>query len=239
MCFIRGTVDIPHSRRSRYTRALPRLRPESAWRCRDSMTPTLWHPHSVVLDYLGTSLFLDPIDFYLPGLNILVFDRVQICSRSTRTGTIDATPPPAQPDVRPEVTGGGSDLDSGGRGIELKVCGLLHIHLLQRVLRQYQLLQYRVITSHHNYRHHQVLSDEHRSKTEGGKGNSRGREAVVEAEVWMGTKCSIWIGISAYLLGVWTARSFRQYISTIGQSAATTELRAGSCCCHARSGCYP
>ncbi|KAK9158436.1 hypothetical protein Scep_005010 [Stephania cephalantha] len=60
-----------------------------------------------------------------------------------------------------------------------------------------------------------------------------------EAEVWMGTECCIWIGISAYLLGVWTTRSFRPYVSMIGQRAATAESGAWSCCCRARSDYYP
>ncbi|KAK9098301.1 hypothetical protein Syun_025346 [Stephania yunnanensis] len=33
---------------------MPHPMTKSAWRCRDSATPTLWHPHSVVLDYLPT-----------------------------------------------------------------------------------------------------------------------------------------------------------------------------------------
>ncbi|KAK9125426.1 hypothetical protein Scep_014272 [Stephania cephalantha] len=42
----------------------------------------------------------------------------------------------------------------------------------------------------------------------------------------------------AYLLEVWTAKSLRRYVSTIGQRAATSEPGAGSCYCRARSDCY-
>ncbi|KAK9098744.1 hypothetical protein Syun_025789 [Stephania yunnanensis] len=45
--------------------AMPHPMTESAWRCHDSATPTLWHPHSVVLDYLGTSLYCFPLTLIL------------------------------------------------------------------------------------------------------------------------------------------------------------------------------
>ncbi|KAK9166767.1 hypothetical protein Scep_001958 [Stephania cephalantha] len=78
------------------------------------------------------------------------------------------------------VTGGGRDMDSRGREIELKVWGLLHLHILQRVLHQYHLLQYRVISAHHSCRHRQVLSDN----------NIRGLRAlaVARAEVVVGDR---------------------------------------------------
>ncbi|KAK9114393.1 hypothetical protein Syun_021190 [Stephania yunnanensis] len=58
MCFIRGTIDIPHSRWPKYNRRRHVVGLESASCCSDSITPTLWHSHSVILNYLGTSLLI-------------------------------------------------------------------------------------------------------------------------------------------------------------------------------------
>ncbi|KAK9169529.1 hypothetical protein Syun_001669 [Stephania yunnanensis] len=87
MCFIRGTVDIPHSRHSRYgdaasydrvCLALPRLCDP------DPVAPAFGGlellGHLSILFHL--TLISHPSRFYLPGLGILVFDRVQIRSRA-------------------------------------------------------------------------------------------------------------------------------------------------------------